>query len=515
MEVDDSLKQDPFIGTVIDGKYRIVEKIGHGGIGAVYRGEHTLIRRQVAIKVLHSHLVENEDFLRRFRHEAEIASSLTHPNAVILYDYGVEQSRPYLAMEYVQGETMKSWMSRESTPQLSEVCTIFQQIGAALEEAHRLGIIHRDLKPDNVIITRRDDGSPSVKVLDFGIAKVIHDKGEKGATVVTKAGTFYGTPRYASPEQIMGQELDRRADIYSLGVMLYEVLSGKPPFDAPSMIEVFLKHLNQEPPPFEALDTARKVPRMLESHVMRCLAKDPAKRPASAVEMMQELTRCTGESCDTFGFLRKHRLAATAAVGAICAAAAWFFIYNGPQPPEPAPDAGATAQATPAESPEPGPAASAISPYADTHATPQLAEDAPSEPPGDGSADVQFLFSEAKEHYRRRQYEQAAAGYEKVVLLKPDYIEAHLDLGVCYQRLNRMAEALEQFKKALELNRNHAPALYNLACYYAVLGDTDKALKFLELTIVRDPRAKQAAQREPDLASLRALPEFARITGKS
>lgn len=278
-------------GKCIDGKYQVLMRLGAGGMGSVYRAEHVLLGRPVAVKVLHPHLVEDAELLKRFHHEAKVASRLDHPNAIEMIDYGIWEGAPYLVMEFAEGKTLKDRMSEASLLSLEELRGIFLQVTAALMKAHELGIVHRDLKPDNIMLTAELNNVTRVRVLDFGIAKVLKEQGDKQATVMTQTGTFFGTPKYASPEQVMQRPVDGRSDIYTLGIILYEVITGAPPFDAPSVMEVLMKQLNEAPEPLGSHHSARgRLPAPLCELVMRCLAKDPAKRPQSMQELHRALT---------------------------------------------------------------------------------------------------------------------------------------------------------------------------------------------------------------------------------
>ena len=277
---------DSLIGQIIDGKYRVVKKLGQGGMGAVFRGEHELMERPVALKVLHPHLVQNPELLKRFQHEARVASKLRHPNAIATYDYGMFQGSPFLVMEFVEGRTLRELIAEEGPLPVQRVISIFRQAGSALAQAHSLGIIHRDLKPDNVMLVPQADGSESAVVLDFGIAKVLTEQGSD-RTVLTQAGTFFGTPRYASPEQAAEKQPDRRSDIYALGIMMYEALSGEVPFNAPSVMELLIKHLQQKPVPLRKFKPELKISEAMDSIVMKCLRKRPEDRFQTIGELLE------------------------------------------------------------------------------------------------------------------------------------------------------------------------------------------------------------------------------------
>jgi len=274
-------QRDPRLGKSIDGRYRIDGLVGVGGMGTVYRATRLLIGDEVAIKILHPDQTDANSS-ERFRREAQAAARLKHPNAVSIYDFGVSaDGLQYLVMEFVEGESL-----REATKQgplgFAAVVEIISQVCAALDEAHRRHIIHRDIKPDNIIIDSTPGGL-RVKVLDFGIAKLRDDT----ASHITQTGSVMGTPHYMSPEQCLGEELDSRADIYSVGIVLYEMLCGRVPFNSPISTAVVVQHVSQPPPSLREINPA--VPRALEAVVLHAIEKARNARPPTAGELAQEL----------------------------------------------------------------------------------------------------------------------------------------------------------------------------------------------------------------------------------
>src|ERR1051325_3020567 len=222
---NDTERGDPLIGVIVAEKYRLEAKLGEGGMGAVYRATRLMIGDEVAVKILHS---EQHDpkASERFRREAQAAARLKHPNAVNIYDFGVtDDGLQYLVMEFLEGESLRKIIKQQGPLPCSTAAEILSQVCAGLDEAHRHHIIHRDIKPDNIIINVTVTGI-RVKVLDFGIAKIY----DHTASSLTQTGNVLGTPHYMSPEQCIGEELDSRADVYSLGVVLYEMLTGRVPF---------------------------------------------------------------------------------------------------------------------------------------------------------------------------------------------------------------------------------------------------------------------------------------------
>ncbi|HET9532907.1 MAG TPA: bifunctional serine/threonine-protein kinase/formylglycine-generating enzyme family protein [Blastocatellia bacterium] len=278
--------QDRFIGLLIDDKYRIEEKIGEGGMGKVYRATHVHMDHTVALKILHTHLSSDQTALERFRREARAAAYIRHPNAVAVTDFGVTRDTgiAYLVMEFLEGVELRQKIKQNKQLDFEESFFIVQQTCAALQAAHAKGIIHRDLKPDNIWLLPTEDGITRVKVLDFGIAKL---KTSTETSALTQQGMIVGTPYYMSPEQCRGEELDARSDIYSMGVILYEMMTGEVPFQASTPVGVVLKHANEPPrPPHEI---RAELPPPLEEVILRALKKKREDRQESAIQLAQEL----------------------------------------------------------------------------------------------------------------------------------------------------------------------------------------------------------------------------------
>jgi beta-lactam-binding protein with PASTA domain/tRNA A-37 threonylcarbamoyl transferase component Bud32 len=269
---------DTLINTLFDGRYRILRKLGTGGMANVYLAEDEVLGRRVAIKILNDRHAGDDQFVERFRREAKNAASLSHPNIVSIYDRGEAEGTYYIAMEYLDGRSLKEQIVARGPAPIHLAVDYARQILAAIRFAHRHGIVHRDIKPHNVLV----DGEGRLKVTDFGIARA-------GASQMTEAGSIIGTAQYLSPEQAKGAPVDQTSDLYSVGVVLYELLTGVVPFSGDTPVEIAMKHLSTVPVP----PSARRadVPRDLDLVVMRALAKDPSERYQSAEEMDADLRR--------------------------------------------------------------------------------------------------------------------------------------------------------------------------------------------------------------------------------
>ncbi len=269
---------DTLINTLFDGRYRIRRKLGTGGMANVYLAEDEVLGRRVAIKILNDRHAGDDQFVERFRREAKNAASLSHPNIVSIYDRGEAEGTYYIAMEYLDGRSLKELIVARGPAPIHLAVDYARQILAAIRFAHRHGIVHRDIKPHNVLV----DGEGRLKVTDFGIARA-------GVSQMTEAGSIIGTAQYLSPEQAKGAPVDQTSDLYSVGVVLYELLTGVVPFSGDTPVEIAMKHLSTVPEPPSA--KRADVPRDLDLVVMRALAKDPSERYQSAEEMDADLRR--------------------------------------------------------------------------------------------------------------------------------------------------------------------------------------------------------------------------------
>lgn len=274
------------VGRTLGDRYKVLGRIGQGGMGTVYLCEHVALGKRMAVKVLRPEFSRDEELVRRFQHEARAASQIGQENIVDVYDFGhTPEGLAYFVMEALEGESLARILHREGPLPLGRALRIFQQISRALDAAHRRGIVHRDLKPENVFVLRRADGSDFVKVLDFGISKSAMSP---DAARLTRAGSIIGTPEYMSPEQAAGTGADQRSDIYSLGVLAYEVLTGRLPLEGDTSLATLLKH--QSEPPLPLRRHRPELPVEVEAVVMRMLAKRPDARPASMSEVGQLLS---------------------------------------------------------------------------------------------------------------------------------------------------------------------------------------------------------------------------------
>ncbi len=274
------------LGTVIDGRYEVMSKIAAGGMGEVYRAQHVELGKVMALKVMLPELSNDPEFVARFKREAIAASRIGQQNIVDISDFGrTAAGRFYFVMEYIDGVTLSHLLNREGAQQTERVLNIFAQTARALASAHAQGIVHRDLKPDNIMLVQRPGQADFVKVLDFGVAKVSQGHGQGGHTAV---GLVVGTPQYMSPEQAKAVPVDARSDIYSMGLIMYELLTGRPTFAAETPSMLMVKHVTEPPPPFEPGPLAQ-LPEELEALVFSMLEKEPDARPQTMEDVLVPL----------------------------------------------------------------------------------------------------------------------------------------------------------------------------------------------------------------------------------
>ena len=280
------------VGQVLDGRYRIEALLGHGGMGAVYRASHVHLEQQVAIKILRPHLAGDAVAARRLAREARGTYKLDTEHAIKVSDFGVtEGGLVYMVMELLEGRTVHAELGVDGPFAPARGVRVAAQVCDALAAAHRLNFIHRDIKPDNIMLTRRGDDPDFVKVLDFGLAKLIEGAGGAPFSVaaLTQTDMVFGTPEYMAPEQAMGQTLDGRADIYAVGATLFEILAGRAPFVDPVPMKLLAKHVKAAPPLLKSVRPDLDWPRPLEDVIQRCLAKHPDDRPQRAEDLAAEL----------------------------------------------------------------------------------------------------------------------------------------------------------------------------------------------------------------------------------
>jgi serine/threonine-protein kinase len=283
---------DPMIGQVIGGRFRIVRVLGEGGMGIVYEAEQQMgsTIRKVAVKTLHKQLSSDPSVAARFHRECGTVAGLEHPNTVKVYDFGAtSEGTLYIAMEFLQGEPLNVVIEKSAPLEPSRVVNIVRQIAGSLDEAHQQGIIHRDLKPENVVLISRAGEKDVVKLLDFGIAARTESADAAKEQKLTQQGMVLGTPPYMSPEQFTGKALDKRSDIYSLGVMTYEMVTGRLPFEAATPWQWATEHMTAQPKPFETTPVKDKLPKSMQAAILRSLEKDREKRQSTTRAFVDEL----------------------------------------------------------------------------------------------------------------------------------------------------------------------------------------------------------------------------------
>jgi len=308
--------KDPFIGReILGGQYQVLEKIGTGGMGSVYKASQPAMNRMVAIKILHPKLANRKDLTSRFRREARAMSQLSHPNTVKVFVYGEmeDDGSLYIVMEMLEGRNLNQTVRKDGPIPIERAIPILIQVCGALQEAHDLGIVHRDLKPENIFLSRQGGINDFPKVLDFGLAKVTERQMQPGSIILTQEGMVFGTPEFMSPEQAQGKTLDARSDIYSLAVILYEVLTGKLPFTAKTPMEYIQKHVTEPIIPLSERVADKHFPKELDVVMARALSKKPEQRYQTAAEFAEALRPFGGAAAQALPSLRSDKLGSSAA----------------------------------------------------------------------------------------------------------------------------------------------------------------------------------------------------------
>ena len=546
-------------GGIIRGKYRILEKVGQGGMATVYKAVHIGFDEVCALKAISLELASDPSFVKRFAQEAALSRKLQHPNAVRVEDIDqADDGRPFIVMEFIEGESLKQVIDRHAPLPVARVCQIAKQIAAALDAAHELGIVHRDIKPANIILTKSAGGGGEVaKVLDFGIAKIKEAHAAAGGTTLTRTGMSVGTPSYMSPEQAMGRTgdaLDGRADLYSLGVVMYEMLSGELPMQAESQVQMLMAQINTTPEPLRA--RRPELPEGIAAVVMQCLEKDPARRPSSAAELIQQIENCergiaAGPPSDEIRTMLTRspvpeaapkpasaRLrAAIAWVAAFCVLAAMAGWYResrhksvaapatvASRPPTQA--APATNPATPNELPPapplPAPAGNAVAPPQSGSPAGDLQSILENTPMDEATkAKVRDILRQANELAKKGDTKGAAAQFRKLTGLGADWVGSLAALGTALaaksieQAANdeRMAggwdpaqhghhdhgafhhdlkAAIEQYAAAVRLQPNSASPHQSLGAALGRLGDLNGDMREQQKALRIDPNLAAA-----------------------
>ncbi|MBZ0188375.1 MAG: serine/threonine protein kinase, partial [Candidatus Obscuribacterales bacterium] len=286
--------KDKFIGTTIAEKYQILSLLGRGGMSVVYKARHLLMDRLVAVKMLRQDLVSVPQLLERFKQESKAVSALRHQNIITVYDFGLlTDGTPYLIMDYLEGKTLSQIMKEEKHLSPERAMPLFAQACDALAHSHSRGVVHRDIKPGNLLIQYEADGTESLTIFDFGIAKML---GQDGSTInkLTSSGEVFGSPLYMSPEQCSGEKMDGRTDIYSLACVFHELILGQPPFKGDSPMDTLMRHLNDPVRPFATVAPDVPLPPRLEHVIAKALSKDPMDRYQTMIEFRDEILDAAG-----------------------------------------------------------------------------------------------------------------------------------------------------------------------------------------------------------------------------
>ncbi len=456
------------------GNFKIIEEISRGGVAIIYKGFQTNLNRYVAIKVLPPQLTTDPDLVERFRREAQAVAKLNHPNVCQVYDVNIKDNTHYIVMELIDGETLREIIQKEAPLSLKENLTILSQVGDALSHAHRNGIIHRDIKPENIMIDREG----RVKIMDFGVARITN------ATWQTKVGMIMGTPEYMSPEQVKGERVDERSDIYSLGVMLYEMLTGELPFKGDDPFSIAFHHVNSEPLPLTQANPG--LPKVVEKVVMKTLAKGKEDRYQNVDELVKNFRRAAKQArkmtrVNTLitprplvPVAKKRSPNKKLIVGIIALLVVTVALISL--------SAGGllSKEKRALRYLEQGEKLYHTEEY--QKAIPNYKRAVELNPTLEKA-----LSGLAKSYEKVGDYQQTIAGYSKVLELDEDNFPAHLGLGRSYEKLGDYEQALKIYQRALELGFDGAELHYKIGEIYRGLSNYPQALSEYQEALNRDP----------------------------
>jgi serine/threonine-protein kinase len=483
-------------GALVRGRYRILSKIGEGGMGAVYKAKHTGFDELRAIKVLNREFTFDESLHERFKREAYITRKLQHPNAVRVEDIDeAEDGSPFIVMEYIEGESLKQVIREQGPLPAPRVCAIAKQVAAALDAAHGLGMVHRDIKPGNILLVRSDEGE-TAKVLDFGVARIKEvERGEEAKGMdLTGRGFVVGTPLYISPEQAQGKrgdELDGRSDIYSLGIVMYQMLTGVVPFKADTTIDLLIAHIQKAPTPIRLVRPDLQIPEALANLVMRMLHKKRELRPPSAAALIEDLNRVE------LGMPQREPLISSPSSELIPPTPGGGVSAPAPQEPS---------ASRPSSTPKP-----AAPPYAVPDSPPSFlflkralivilavgivgwgwyysshrpAAQFARHQAAASDFERRHIYAQAEEEYREaiqinpndgalqsalghvlveeRKWDEAISALHAAISLLPDDPVAHNNLGVALQTVGNVADAIPEIREAIRLQPDYVEAHSNL-----------------------------------------------------
>jgi eukaryotic-like serine/threonine-protein kinase len=445
---------DPHLGTVLHDRYLVSARLAEGAMAVVYRGERIGLKRQVAIKFLHESYASSEDGLRRFEVEARAMSRLTHPNCVAVTDFGVDNGAPYLVMDFVTGSSLRDVLEGDIRLRPARAVAIVRQVLAGLTHAHGQGIVHRDVKPENIILSPVEGHGEHVRILDFGLAKL---RDENSVT----SGLAVGTPGYMAPEQTVGERVDERADVYATGIILFELMAGRKPFQAESPFDVMRMHREAPIPPLSAAAPGVTISTELEDVVRRALTKSRAERFATAGAFLEALEATPEVEGSQVMHARPsgRRGLMMAAVGAALvlaagSAAAVFWLLNrengagtgSSRALAATPDPRPPAEATPVEA-SPDPAAGAQP----TAEAPQPASAPAAEPPASALPEEPDDVARLRERAAQGEGRNAVRALERLRSRNPRRPEVHYALGNIYAELNAWRPSVDAYARALEL----------------------------------------------------------------